>query len=210
LTEPIERRDLRWMRSFFAAMVISVGAAHLAAQTAVQLTAGLTSSGTLVTDGVLGKTLQPAIAPTVGLTIAIPTGKGGYRALLEAHYATSSLQVTDVDSKVTSDYGSLATIDALLMAEGPLVGQLRWQVGGGAIFYRPSANQGVFLDGPVQRWLVAGGLTWAHNLSPTMRLLVQGRVDSHTFTTDILVARGYAGSQGVRRFGLQVGVERTF
>jgi hypothetical protein len=198
------------MRFILATVVISVSAAPLAAQAAVQLTAGLTSSGTLVTDGVLGKTLQPAIAPTVGLTIAIPTGKGGYRALFEAHYATSSLRVTDIDLNTTSDYGSLATIDALLMAEGPLVGQLRWQVGGGAIFYRPSASQGVFLDGPVQRWLVAGGLTWTHTLSPTMRLLVQGRVDSHTFTTDILVARNYAGSQGVRRGGLHLGVERIF
>ncbi len=198
------------MRSFLTALVISVSASPLAAQAAVQLTAGLTSSGALVTDGVLGKTLQPAIAPTIGLAIAIPTGKGGYRVLFEAHYASSSLQVTDVDSKTTSDYGSLATIDALLMAEGPLVGQLRWQVGGGAIFYRPSASQGVFLDGPVQRWLVAGGLTWTHQLAPTMRLLVQGRVDSHTFTTDALIARSYAGSQGVRRGGLQVGVERIF
>jgi hypothetical protein len=96
------------------------------------------------------------------------------------------------------------------MAEGPLVGQLRWQVGGGAIFYQPSANQGVFLDGPVQRWMVAGGLTWTHRLSPQMRLLVQGRVDSHTFTTDVLIARDYAGSQGVRRVGLHFGVERIF
>jgi hypothetical protein len=197
------------MRSLITVVAISLVASPLAAQTAVQLTAGLTSSGTLVTDGVLRKTLQPAIAPTVGIVFAIPTGKR-YRALFEVHYSSSSLRVTDIDLNTTSDYGSLATIDALLMAEGPLAGSLRWQVGGGAIFYRPSASQGVFLDGPVQRWLVAGGVTWTHMVSPRMRLLVQGRVDSHTFTTDILVARDYAGSEGVRRIGLHIGMERVF
>jgi hypothetical protein len=198
------------MRFLLAATLVALGASPLAAQTAVQFEAGMTSSGTLVNDGVLRTTLRPAIAPTVGVVIAIPTGKGPYRALFAVHYSRSSLRVTEIDLGTTDDFGSLATIDAVVMAEGPVTGRFRWQFGGGAIFYRPSANQGVFLDGPMQRWLIAGGLVWTHPLSPQLRLLVHARVDAHSFDTDVLVARNYAGSQGVQRFGLNVGVERTF
>lgn len=198
------------MRLLLTLMVITVGTSPLAAQTSGQLTAGFTSSGTLVTDGVLRAKLRPAIAPTIGIAIAIRTGKGPYRVLFEAHYSRSMLRVTDTDFGTTDDLGSLATIDALIMAEGPLAGELRWQFGGGAIFYRPSENQGVFLDGPTRRWLLAGGVAWSHALSPRLHLVVNGRVDSHTFTTDVLQARNYAGSQGVRRYGLHVGVARTF
>ena len=210
LTAALVRRHLRRMRRLLTAAMITVGTTPLAAQTGVQLTAGVTSSGILVSDGVLRTKLRPAIAPTIGIAIAIPTGKGPYRAVLAAHYSRSSLRVTDTDFGTTDDLGTLATIDALVMAEGPIAGALRWQFGGGAIFYRPSANQGVFLDGPSHRWLIAGGLAWSHTLSPHLHLVVDGRVDSHTFTTDVLVARHYAGAQGVQRFGLHFGVERTF
>lgn len=210
LTPDATGRHLRWMRSLLVAVAIGVGAAPLAAQTSGQLSLGLTASGALVTDGVLRVTLRPTIAPTIGIAFAIPTGKGPYRALIEAHYARSSLHANDMDFGTTDNIGSLTTIDALIMAEGPVTGALRWQAGGGAIFYRPAENQGVFLDGPTRRWLLAGGVVWTHPLSPGMRLVVTGRVDSHTFTTDILQARNYAGTQGVQRFGLHVGVERIF
>jgi hypothetical protein len=176
----------------------------------VQLTAGVTASGTLITDGVLRTELRPTIAPTLGIAIAIPTGKGPYRALFEAHYSRSTLRTTDLDLGTTDEIGSLTTIDAMVMGEAPIAGALRAQVGIGAIFYQPAANQGVFLDGPTHRWLIGAGLAWTRPLSPHLRLLVNGRIDAHTFTTDILVARGYAGSQGVQRFGLLAGVERTF
>ena len=198
------------MRCVLLATTITIWAMPLAAQTSVQLSAGVKASGALVTDGVLRETLRPTIAPSFGIAIAIPTGSGPYRALIEAHYSRSTLRVTNSDRKEMDDIGTLATIDAVVMADGPITGKLRWQVGGGAIFYRPTDNQGVFLDGPVQRWLLAGGVTWSRELSPQMRLLVSARVDSHTFTTDILVARNYAGTQGVQRGGLHVGVERKF
>ena len=38
--------------------------------------------------------------------------------------------------------------------------------------------------------------------------MVTGRVDAHTFSTDVLQARGYGQSQSVQRFGLLVGVSR--
>jgi len=182
-------------------------ATSLGAQAGVQVTAGVTSSGVLVNDGVLLTKLQPAMAPTVGLAVALPTGKGPYRVRLEAHISRSNLNA--IPSGATADnLGTLTTIDALVMAEGPLTGKLKWQVGGGALFYRPPSNQGVFLDGPVHRWLVAGGLVFSHRLTPQFTLLVNGRVDAHSFVTNVLQARDYAGSQGVRRFALTVGVER--
>ena len=183
-------------------------AAPLGAQTGVQVTLGATSSGVLVNDGVVHTRLQPAIAPTVGVAIALPTGTGRYRVRLEVHVARSQLNAITADG-VKDPLGSLTTIDALVMAEGPLTGYLRWQVGGGALFYRPAENQGVFLDGPVRRWMVAGGVIYSQRLSPQFNLVVNGRVDAHSFLTDVLQARNYAGSQGVRRFALTIGVERA-
>jgi hypothetical protein len=183
-------------------------AAPLAAQTGLQFTAGATASGTLVSDGVLHTKLKPGVAPTAGIGIALPTGKGPYRVRLEAHYSSSTINVTSSDG-TTDRLSSVAVIDAVAMAEGPIARSLRWQLGGGAIFYRPSENQGVFLDGPVQRWLVAGGVIYSQALTPRLNLLVNGRIDAHSFTTDVLVARDYAGSQGVERFVLLLGLERT-
>lgn len=210
LTAPIGTRHLRSMRHLLVAALVSVPASSLAAQAGIQLTAGVTSSGVLVTDGVLREKLQPAIAPTIGLVAAIPTGKGPFRALVGVHVSRSQLRATDTDFQTSSDLGALTTIDAVVMAEGPVAGALRWQFGGGAIFYRPSENSGVFVDGPVQRWLIGGGVSWRRLLSPRLRLLVNGRVDNHTFTTPTLLARNYAGTQGVIRLGIHVGVERAF
>lgn len=189
------------------ALLVACAGAPLAAQTAVQVTGGVVSSGVLVNDGVQHTKLRPAIAPSFGVGIALPTGTGPFRVRLEAHYSTSTLNVTTADGQ-SDQLGSLATIDAMVMAEGPLIGALRWQVGGGALFYRPAENQGVFLDGPTHRWLIAGGAVFSHPLTPSLTLLINGRVDAHSFQTDILQARGYAGSQGVERFMLHVGLER--
>ena len=196
------------MRCRCVLIALAASAAPLAAQTAGQFSAGITVSGPLVRDGVLLTTLRPTVAPTIGIAFALPTGTGPYRALVEVHYARATLRVTDTEFGTTDDIGTLATIDAVALGEGPITGALRWQAGGGAIFYRPSDNQGVFLDGPIHRWLLAAGIVWTHPLGPHLRLLVNGRVDSHTFTTAVLQARGYAGSQGVPRFGLHLGLER--
>jgi hypothetical protein len=178
----------------------------MAAQTGLQLTAGVTSSGALVNDGVLHTKLQAAIAPTFGIGIALPTGKGPYRVRLEARVSSAALNAnTDgASDKVMT----LTSITTLVMAEGPLTGEVRWQVGGGALFYRPSESQGVFLDGPARRWLIAGGAVFSHELTPKIRLLVSGLVDAHSFVTNVLTNRNYAGSQGVERYTLSVGVER--
>jgi hypothetical protein len=181
----------------------------VAAQRTIALSAGMVASSALLVDGVALASLRPAIGPSLGLALALPTGKGPYRLRLEGHYTRATLDAT-TDAGGTRGLFPLTTIDALLLAEGPLFGSLRWEVGGGAIFYRPSKKQSAFVDGPVQRWLVTAGAIYSHRFSPGLDLFVEGRVDGHTFTTDLLIARGYAGSQGVRRGSLSVGLARKF
>jgi len=210
LTPPLAPRHLRRMRLKLTCALVGglavLAAPAVTAQRAVQLTAGATSSGTIVNDGVLLTKLRPAIAPTVGVAIAIPTGGGPYRVRLEADVASSALNATT--GGTTYRLSTLTTITALVMAEGPLLGDVRWQLGGGAIFYRPSENQGVFLDGPTRRWLVAAGAVYSRQLTPALSLIVNGRIDAHSFVTDVLRARNYAGSQGVERYTLQLGIQR--
>lgn len=183
--------------------------APLAGQAAVRLSAGATYSSALIDDGVLSTRLRPAIAPTVGLGIAVPTGKGPYRLVAEVSYARSVLNVISTTGTNGNDQlAPVATVTTLLLAEGAVRDALRWQVGGGAVFYRPTERQGVFQGGGTQRWMLAGGIVWDHHLTKTMDLLVTGRVDAHTFSTDVLQARGYALSQSVQRLGLLVGVSR--
>ena len=183
--------------------------APLAAQSAVRLSAGATYSSALIDDGVLSTKLRPAIAPSIGLGFAIPTGKGPYRVVAEVNYARSALNVISTTGTAGNDQlAAVATVTTLILAEGALRSAFRWQVGGGAIFYRPTDRQGVFQNGGTQRWMLAGGVVWRHPLTPTMDLQVTGRVDAHTFSTDVLQARGYGQSQSVQRFGLLVGVSR--
>jgi hypothetical protein len=197
------------MRLLPTLVLSAVCTATLAAQRTVALTAGVVTSSALLVDGVALASLKPSIGPSIGLAVALPTGKGPYRVRFEGHYTRATLNAT-TDAGGTGALFTLATIDALVMAEGPLFGSLRWQFGGGAIFYRPSENQSAFGDGPVQRWLVAIGALYSHPIARGVNLFVDGRVDGHTFTTDLLVARGYAGSQGVRRGSLSIGLSRDF
>jgi hypothetical protein len=182
--------------------------APLASQATVRLSAGATYSSALIDDGVLSTKLRPAIAPTVGLGVSYPTGKGPYRVVAEVSYARSALNVITTGAVSSDQLAAVATITTLVLAEGAVHGGLRWQVGGGAMFYSPTERQGVFQNGGTRRWVLAGGVVWSHPLTATMDLLVTGRVDAHTFTTDVLQARGYGESQSVERLGLLFGVNR--
>jgi hypothetical protein len=197
------------MRLAPSLLLLAACVSTVAAQRTVALSAGMVTSSALLVDGVALASLRPSIGPSVGLALALPTGKGPYRVRLEGHYTRATLNAT-TDAGGTRGLFPLTTIDALLLAEGPLFGSLRWQVGGGAIFYRPSKNQSAFVAGPVRRWLVTAGAIYSHPICDRLDLFVDGRVDGHTFTTDLLIARGYAGSQGVRRSSLSVGLARTF
>lgn len=197
------------MRFVVSLLGVVLYAIPVTAQRSVTLTAGALSSTALLNDGVAHATLRPATAPTVGIAVALPTGKGPYQVAISAHYTRSTLNARPTGGPDDALF-TLATIDALVLLQGPLVAGLRWQAGGGAIFYRPSESQSAFVDGGVQRWIVAAGAVWRHAVGRRMNLVVDGRVDAHTFTTDVLVARNYAGSQGVRRFSLQFGLEQLF
>lgn len=185
----------------------------LAAQATVRLAAGATVSTPLIQDGALLTQLTPALAPDVSIALSYPTGAGGYRVLLETDVRHAGLNAVDNDPN-EPDYrskdhiGSLTTIDALVLVEGHVRWGLRWQAGGGAVFYRPGQREGVFQDGGTQRWVIAAGLVWTHPMGPHWNLLAQGRVDHQGFTTRLLVDRGYGESQSVQRVTLQLGVER--
>jgi hypothetical protein len=183
--------------------------APLAGQATVRLSAGATYSSALIDDGVLSTKLRPAMAPTVGVGLSVPTGKGPYRVVAEVSYARAPLDVIGTNGSTDHDQlAAVATVTTLVLFEGALHGALRWQVGGGAVFYRPTEQQGVFQDGGTQRWMLAGGVVWGHRLTATMDVLVTGRVDAQTFSTSVLQARGYGQSQSVQRIGLLVGVSR--
>ncbi|HEY3933153.1 MAG TPA: hypothetical protein VGL65_00900 [Gemmatimonadales bacterium] len=193
------------MRFVIASLGMLV-AAPVAGQATGRLAAGVTYSSSIVVDGTLNTKLRPALAPTISGAVTIPTGKGPFRAILEGTYGRAPLNVT-ADS-LHDQLAAVGTVTTELLAEGPVRGELHWQVGGGAIFYLPSQRQGVFQNGGTHRWIVAAGLSLQHPVTPTMDLLVTARIDSHQFTTGVLQARDYGTEQAVQRLSLLVGVTR--
>jgi len=189
-----------------SALLLFVLAGPLAGQTTVRLMAGAVSSSSLVNDDILDTQLRPATAPAVSAAISLPTGRGPWRLVAEGTYARAPLDVSG--SSGTDRLASVAMITTLVLFEGPVAGPIRWQLGGGAIFYRPSQRQGVFQDGMTRRWMVTGGVTWSHPLSARMTLLVDGRLDTEEFSTSALQRYGYESQQNVRRGTLMVGIER--
>lgn len=195
-------------RGILALAGVCTLAGRVSAQATVRLSAGATVGTALVKDNLGGPiTLKPAVAPTVAVAISHPTGRG-YALTLEGQFGTSSLQVDDDGTK--DDLGTLRTLGVLVLLEGPIAKDFRWQAGAGALMYRPSEKQGVFLDDSPTRWLLAAGATWSRALSPSLRLVVTGRYDFHTFTTRHLDAVGYSQFTTVQRGGLFAGVERGF
>ncbi len=201
------------MRPAWLSLGWTLAVTPLAAQATVRLTAGATLSTPLIQDGSVLTRLTPTLAPDVGIALSYPTGAGGYRVLLEGDVRHAGLNAVnndpnDPEYRSKDHIGTLTTVDALLLVEGHVRGQLRWQAGGGAVFYRPGQQEGVFQDGGTHRWVVALGLAWVHPIGPRWNLLAQGRVDHQEFTTQVLVDRGYGQSQSVQRITLQLGLER--
>ena len=193
-------------------LILAVVAIHPAgAQRAVRLALGVTRSGDLAHDVTLDNTvLKLALAPGATIGVALPfTSPGTYRVVLEASYGTSKLSVTD-STGGASDLGSVATITTSAMLDGRVRGALRWQAGAGILFYRPAEHSGVFLAGALHRYLLSGGVSWTHPLTPDLSLLVLGRYSFQEFITPTLVARGYSSYQSVHRLGLHAGLERRF
>lgn len=177
-------------------------------QTAVRVNVGATAWSPLVNDYLGGDiTLKPAVAPTLSIAVAHPVGQG-YRMALEGQFGTSTLEVEDRGA--TDDLGTLRTLGLLVLMDGPIASALRWEAGAGALFYRPTIPQGVFLDGGTTRWQLVAGLTWQKRVATELDLVVAARYDYSTFTTTHLIALGYSASTAVHRAGLHVGLERTF
>ena len=85
---------------------------------------------------------------------------------------------------------------------------LRWRVGLGGLFYWPSEDRGIFLQGGPIRFLAGAGADWRRPVMPKWDLMVSARYDFHRFTTDELEQRGFSQAQGVSRVSLSVGLAR--
>jgi hypothetical protein len=177
-------------------------------QTVVRASVGATGWSPLVNDYLGGDiTLQPTVAPTLSIMVAHPVGQG-YRMALEGQFGTSTLEVED--RGVTDDLGTLRTLGLVALLDGPIASTLRWQAGAGALFYRPTVEQGVFLDGGTTRWQLVGALSWQKRVATELDLVAAARYDYSTFTTTHLISLSYSGSTAVHRVGLHIGLERTF
>ena len=75
----------------------------------------------------------------------------------------------------------------------------------GAIGYLKT-DDGIFQQGGPWKPLYMVGLDYRVPLWTKWDLLISGRVDGHSFTTDELKAQGFTNSQGVQRVFLGVGL----
>ncbi len=182
----------------------------LSAQAFVRLGGGVTASSRLVGEVIQNPiALRPSLAATGAALIGwrLPSG---YRVGVEARYATGTLEVHDEGSAGDDNLTDLTTLELGLLADGPIRGALRWEVTVGMLRYQPDQAIGPFRDGSPAPLLLGGGLTWTHRLGTDLALVVGGRFDFHSFTTERLTRAGYSSSQGVRRGGVTLSLERGF
>jgi hypothetical protein len=188
------------------ALLLAAGPGPLQAQTDYYARAGAVWASTLVRD-VLGSevTVQQSIAPMVALGASMPISPG-YRAALEATLASGGFDA-DQDGSSTA-LGTLRTASVLLGLEGPIWRAVRWRAGLGGLFYWPSEDSGIFLQGGPIRLLAGVGADWRRPVMSTWDLMISARYDLHRFTTDELERRGFSQAQGVSRASLSVGLAR--
>ena len=188
------------------ALLLVAGAGQVQAQADYYARAGAQWASILVRDVLATEvTVQQSIAPMVALGASMPISPG-YRAGLEGTLSTGSYSAEQ--DGVETDLGTLRTASVVLGLDGPVWKTLRWRVGLGGIFYWPSEDRGIFLQGGPTRYLAGAGADWR---SPVMRawdLMVSARYDFHRFTTDELDRRGFSQAQSVSRVSLSVGLAR--
>ena len=188
------------------ALLLAAGAGALHAQTDYYARAGAVWTSTLVRDVLVSEvTVQQSIAPMVALGASMPISPG-YRAALEATVASGGFSAEQ--DGVETDLGTLRTASVLLGLEGPIWRTVRWRVGLGGLFYWPSEDRGIFLQGGPVRFLAGAGADWRRPVLPSWDLMVSARYDLHRFTTDELETRGFSQAQGVSRVSLSVGLAR--
>jgi hypothetical protein len=188
------------------ALLLAAGPGALHAQTDYYARLGAVWAGTLVRD-VLGTeiSVRQAIAPMAALGASLPISPG-YRAGIEATVASGGFDAEQDGSE--TDLGTVRTGSLLVGLDGPIRQSLRWNVRMGGLFYRPSEESGIFLQGGPIRFLVGAGADWRRPVIPRWDLMVSARYDFHRFTTDELKRRGFSHAQGVNRISLSVGLAR--
>lgn len=199
------------MRTVSLAAVWLLAAAPMAAQVAVRLGVGVTGA-TPLADDVAYLTdvisLKSGVAPTVALSVAHPFADGKYHVRLEGRFTTASLTSTTADGE--REVTDLRTLALTAFLEGRLRGNVRWQVGGGQLLYRPAERRGVFRDDAPAKWLAAAGASWTRPIGRDLELVVNARWDMHEFSTLALRRAGWSLGQTVHRVGLTLGAERRF
>jgi hypothetical protein len=195
------------LRTILMPVVLLVaGAGALAAQTDYYARVGVVGASTLLRDFIGSEiNVQQSIAPMVALGAALPISPG-YRAGLEATFATGGFEAEQ--DGATTDLGSLRTASLLLGLDGPVTRSLRWRAGLGGLLYWPSDDTGIFLGGGPVRFLAGAGVDWRRPAMSGWDLMVSARYDFHRFSTDELERRGFSQAQGVSRVSLSVGLAR--
>jgi hypothetical protein len=188
------------------ALLLAAGPGALHAQTDYYARVGVVGASTLVRD-VLGTeiSVRQGIAPMVGIGASMPISPG-YRAGVEATLSSGGFDA-EQDGSATG-LGTIRTGSVLAGLDGPIWKSIRWRVGLGGLFYWPSEESGIFLQGGPIRFLAGAGADWRRPVMPSWDLMVSARYDFHRFTTDELKRRGFSQAQGVSRISLSVGLAR--
>ena len=190
----------------FPALLLAAGAGALEAQTDYYARAGAMWSSTLLRDVLVTEvTVEQSIVPMVALGASLPISPG-YRAGLEATLTSGGFSAEQDGGE--TDLGTLRTASVLLGLDGPVWRAVRWRVGIGGLFYWPSEDRGIFLQGGPVRLLAGAGADWRSPVLSSWDLMISARYDIHRFTTDELERRGFSNAQGVSRVSLSVGLAR--
>ena len=188
------------------ALLLAAGAGALHAQTDYYARAGAQWASTLVRDVLVTEVkVQQSIAPMVALGASMPISPG-YRFGLEGTLSSGGYSA-EQDGDET-DLGTVRTATVMLGLDGPVWKMIRWRVGLGGIFYWPSEDRGIFLQGGPVRFLAGAGADWRNPVMRSWDLMVSARYDFHRFTTDELDLRGFSQAQSVSRVSLSVGLSR--
>ena len=188
------------------ALLLTAGAAPLAAQSDYNLRLGAIGASNLIRDGIINEiTVRQSIAPLLVLGGSFSL-KRGYRAGIEGTLASGGLHSTE--RGVETGLGTLRTASLQLGLSGPIAQSIRWWMGLGGLFYLPKDKEGIFLQGGTTRLLAGGGLDWRRPVLRQWDLMTSVRYDFHRFTTEELKTRGFGQSQGISRVSLSIGIAR--
>ena len=187
-------------------LLLAAGAGPLHAQTDYYARAGAMWASTLVRDVLVTEvTVQQSVAPMVALGASCrsrpaiaPASRPPSPPAASRPSRTASKPISAPCAPPRSCWGWT----------GRSWQNLRWRVGLGGLFYLPSEDRGIFLEGGPIRFVAGAGADWRRPVMTKWDLMVSARYDLHRFTTDELEQRGFSQAQGVSRVSLSVGLAR--